>query len=66
MLYCPGPGEVLHAVRVMQRPWNRLSGVLFSCTTTMICWKFAICAAAGVVKNAATAKGIKRSAYLLF
>jgi hypothetical protein len=38
MLYCPGLGWVLHALRVVQSPWNRLSGVRFSCTTTTMCW----------------------------
>ncbi len=33
MLYCPGPGWVLHALGVVQSPWNMLSGVRFSCTT---------------------------------
>jgi hypothetical protein len=27
MLYCRGLGWVLHAIGVVQSPWNRLSGV---------------------------------------
>ena len=58
MLYRPGSGWVLHAVEVVQSPWNRLSGVRFSCTTRMICWKDAIWAEAGSVRrSAASAKG---------
>ena len=39
MLYCAGPGWVLHAVGVVHSPWKRLSGVRFSWMTRMICWK---------------------------
>src|SRR5271166_4702572 len=49
MLYCWRDGWVLHALGVVggQSPWNRLSGVRFSCTTRMTCWKEVIWAEAG-------------------
>jgi hypothetical protein len=61
MLYCRGPGSVLHALGVVHSPWNMLSGVRFSCTTTITCWKDVIWAAAGAVRqSAANVKGNSR------
>ena len=65
ILYCRAEGLVLHGVGFVgvgaQSPWNRLSGVRFSCTTRMICWKKAIWAEAGAVRQiAANAKGGSR------
>jgi len=55
MLYCPGPGWVLHALGfvVGQSPWNRLSGERFSWMTRMMCWKAVIWAEAGVARQSA-------------
>ena len=56
--YCRDVGLVLHALGVVHSPWNMLSGVRFSCTTRMICWKEVIWAEAGAVRqSAASAKG---------
>src|SRR5215469_4383418 len=55
MSYCPEPGVMLHAFWFVQSPWNRLSGVRFSCMTTITCWKDV--APAGIGRtNAANAK----------
>src|SRR5581483_8656384 len=44
MLYWLGPGLVLHDWPLpyggAHKPWKKLSGVRFSCTTTMMCWNF--------------------------
>jgi len=58
MSYCWGPGWVLHALGVVQSPWNMSSGVRFSWMTRMMCWKEVIWAAAGAVRqSAASVKG---------
>jgi hypothetical protein len=61
MLYCWDDGWVLHALEVVHSPWNMLSGVRFSWTTTMICLKWVICAEAGAVRQiAANPRGKSR------
>ena len=61
----PWLGAARARVGVVQSPWNRLSGVRFSCTTRMMCWNEVIWAEAGVVRqSAASVNGNSRFIHL--